>query len=277
MPYKAVKISVPGTSEENIDILIALLDSLQYEGISEHGREVVAYIDSESYDRDVLELTLAGVKELLHANILSEETIAERNWNEIWEKNFEPVIINNRCAIRAPFHEKFQDMEYTITIEPKMSFGTGHHETTSLMVTALLEMDLNRKTVLDMGCGSGVLGILALLKNAGRVIAIDNDKWAYENAWENAAKNKVKMEVLLGSTNAIPPLEFDVILANINRNILVEHAPDYCKHLSDTGRILLSGFLEEDIEIIESTYIDLGLTPVNHSSLGKWQLLEMVK
>jgi ribosomal protein L11 methyltransferase len=168
-------------------------------------------------------------------------------------------------------------MEYSITIEPKMSFGTGHHETTSLMVTALLEMDLNRKTVLDMGCGSGVLGILALLKNAGRVIAIDNDKWAYENAWENASKNKVKMEVLLGSSNAIPPLEFDIMMANINRNILVEHAPDYCKRLSDTGRILLSGFLEEDIEIIESTYIDLGLTPVNHSSLGKWQLLEMVK
>jgi ribosomal protein L11 methyltransferase len=277
MQYTAVKISLPDSSEEKLEVLIALLDSLKFEGIAEHGQEVVAYMASELFDRDILELTLAGAKELLHARIISEETITNKNWNEIWEKNFEPVIINNRCVIRAPFHKTFENMEYCLTIEPKMSFGTGHHETTSLMVSALLDMDLKDRTVLDMGCGSGVLGILTKIKNAGRVVAIDNDEWAFENAIENAQKNNVKLEVILGSSNVIPAIEFDIILANINRNILVEQAPDYVKKLSFTGRILLSGFLEEDIVIIEATYVDLGLTPVNHSTLGRWQMLEFVK
>ncbi|MBN2485589.1 MAG: 50S ribosomal protein L11 methyltransferase [Bacteroidales bacterium] len=277
MQYTAVRIKISECSSEHVDVLVALLDSLNFEGINEQGCEVVAYIPSDKYDRGILELTLAGVKDTFHATIEEEENITERNWNEVWEKNFEPVIIDHRCVIKAPFHKLTENFEYPITIEPKMAFGTGHHETTSLMVSAMLDMELKNKTVLDMGCGTGVLAILAAMKGAKKTIAIDNDKWAYENALENAAKNNVKLEVLLGGEETIPACDYDVILANINRNILIEHAPQYAGVLSFTGRLLLSGFLEEDIEMIESTYVDLGLTPVNHTTMGKWQMLEFVK
>lgn len=277
MQYKAVRIKIAECSEEHIEVLVALLDSLDFEGITEQEGEIIAYISAEKYDRNVLELTLAGVKETFHATIINEEILQEKNWNEVWEKNFDPVIIDNRCIIRAPFHKTTENFEYVIDIEPKMAFGTGHHETTSLMVSALLEMDLKNKTVLDMGCGTGVLGIIASKKGAEKVVAIDNDKWAFENTCENAAKNNVKLEVLLGSEKEIPSFEFDVILANINRNILIEHAPDYVSKLSLTGRLFISGFLEDDVEMIEATYVDLSLTPVDHKTLGKWQMLEFVK
>jgi len=277
MQYKAVRIKIAEYSEEHIEVLVALLDSLDFEGITELEGEIIAYISAEKYNRNVLELTLAGVKETFHATIIDEEILHEKNWNEVWEKNFEPVIIDNRCIIRAPFHKTTENFEYVIDIEPKMAFGTGHHETTSLMVSALLEMDLKNKTVLDMGCGTGVLGIIASKKGAEKIVAIDNDKWAFENACENALKNNVKLEVILGSEKEIPSVEFDVILANINRNILIEHAPDYVSKLSLTGRLFISGFLEDDVEMIEATYVDLGLTPVDHTTLGKWQMLEFVK
>lgn len=277
MQYTAVRIKISECSEEHIEVLVALLDSLDFEGITEEGCEILTYIPSEKYDREILELTLAGVKETFHAWIESEEIMPEKNWNEVWEKNFEPVIIDNRCIIRAPFHPLTTNFEYVITIEPKMAFGTGHHETTSLMISAILDMELKEKTILDMGCGTGVLGILSAMKGAKNVTAIDFDKWAFESAIENAEKNNVKMEILLGTESAIPENEYDIILANINRNVLIEHAPQYVARLTFTGRLLLSGFLEEDIDMIEATYVDLGLTPVNHASLGKWQMLEFVK
>jgi ribosomal protein L11 methyltransferase len=277
MPYTSVRIKIAECSDEHIEVLIALLDSLEFEGINEQGCEVLAYIPTEKYDRSILELTLAGVKETFHAWIESEEKVIEKNWNEEWEKNFEPVIIDNRCIIRAPFHKTTDVYEHIINIEPKMAFGTGHHETTSLMVSALLDMDIKNKTVLDMGCGTGVLGILAAMRGAKNITAIDIDRWAYESAIENSEKNNVPMQVLMGTEDTIPELEFDIILANINRNVLIEQAPKYVEHLNDTGRLFLSGFLEEDIEMLEATYVDLGLTPVNHASLGKWQMLEFVK
>jgi ribosomal protein L11 methyltransferase len=277
MQYTAVRIKISECSEEHIGVLIALLDSLNFEGITEQGCEVVAYILTEKYDRNILELTLAGVKKTFHAFIESEELVLEKNWNEEWEKNFEPVIIDNRCIIRAPFHQISEEFEFVITIEPKMAFGTGHHETTSLMISTLLETELKNKTVLDMGCGTGVLGILSAMKGAKKVTAIDFDKWAFESAIENAAKNNVKLEVIMGTEDEIPAYEYDIILANINRNVLIEHAPQYVTNLCYTGRLLLSGFLEDDIEMIEATYVDLGLTPVSHTSLGKWQMLEFVK
>jgi ribosomal protein L11 methyltransferase len=128
-----------------------------------------------------------------------------------------------------------------------------------------------------MGCGTGVLGILSAMIGAKNVTAIDFDKWAYESAIENATKNNVEMVVLMGTEEAIPENEYDIILANINRNVLIEHAPQYVTKLNSTGKLLLSGFLEDDIEMLEATYVDLGLTPVSHTSLGKWQMLEFVK
>ncbi len=277
MQYKAITIEISDTATAHVEVLIALLDSLNYEGITEEEETLTAYIPEDQYERDLLESTLADIEDSFHAKIISTETIEEKNWNQEWESNFAPVIIDNRCAIRAPFHEPFDQVEFVIQIEPKMAFGTGHHETTSLMVSSMLEMDFNKKTVLDMGCGTGVLGILAAKKGASEVIAIDNDKWAYENAIENGRLNQVEISVLQGSAEVIPEIKFDVILANINRNILIQQASEYVYSLDFCGKLLLSGFLEEDVVLIESTFSDLGLTAVNHTSLGAWQMLEFVK
>ncbi|QQS51586.1 MAG: 50S ribosomal protein L11 methyltransferase [Bacteroidota bacterium] len=277
MKYTAINIEISEPNGEKQEILVAILDSLGFEGITETTTGAVGYISSLQYDRDMLELSLAGVKDTLHAKIVHEEPVEEKNWNEEWEKNFKPVIVDHRCAIRAPFHEQFRNMEYVITLSPKMAFGTGHHETTSLMLSAILNMDLVGKRVLDMGCGTAVLAILAAMRGAKEVVAIDNDKWAYENALENIAVNAVKVEVIPGGAEVIPVKEFDTILANINRNILIEQSANYVRALNDCGQLFVSGFLAEDVEIIEATFVDLGLTPVNHQSMGNWQMLEFVK
>jgi ribosomal protein L11 methyltransferase len=277
MNHIAVTIKITEATEAKIEILVAILDSLNFEGITEFDDGVVGYIQSTIYDQDMLEVSLAGVKEALHARIVKEEALEDKNWNEEWEKNFDPVIVDNRCAIRAPFHDPFRNMEYVIDITPKMAFGTGHHETTSLMISAILNADIQDKVVLDMGCGTGVLGILSAMKGAKKVICIDNDTWAYENAIENASLNSVEISVLNGSVEVIPQLEFDVVLANINRNILIEQAVDYNRVLNSYGKLFLSGILAEDVEMVEATFVDLGLTPVNHQVLGNWQMLEFVK
>jgi len=277
MQYTAVKIKIKEFAEDKMELLVALLDSLEFEGITELGSLVVGYIPSEKYDRNLLDVTLAGVKDELHAEICSEETVEDKNWNAEWEKNFVPVIIDNRCVIRAPFHEKFDKYEYVINIEPKMAFGTGHHETTSLMISALLDVDFGGKTVLDMGCGTGILGILAAMKGAKKVVGIDIDEWAYNNAIENARNNNTNITFLQGGAEVIPEIKFDIILANINRNILIEQSIDYNEHLTSFGKLFISGILIEDVDMVEATFIDLGLTPVEHTSLGNWQMLEFVK
>lgn len=277
MTYKAITIDISKAVNEELEILVALLDSINYEGITEEDETLTAYITADKYDKELLEETLKDIEDTLHSKIISTEDIEETNWNKKWEANFEPVIIDHRCAIRAPFHEPFDNMQYVINIEPKMAFGTGHHETTSLMVSTLLDMDLKDKTVLDMGCGTAVLGILAAMKGAKEVIAIDNDKWAIENAKENARLNGVEISVLHGSVESIPGILFDIILANITRNVLIEQASEYVQSLDYCGKLFLSGFLEEDIILIEATFTDLGLTAVNHTSLGAWQMLEFVK
>lgn len=277
MQYTAVTIKINDFNEEKQELLIALLDSLNFEGIREQQELVIGYIDSGIYDKKNLLSTLSDVKDGISTEIIKEEQLADKNWNEEWEKNFDPVIIDHRCAIRAPFHKEFPSMEYVINIEPKMAFGTGHHETTSLMISSMLDMDFSNKTVLDMGCGTGVLGILSSQKGAKEVVAIDNDKWAYENTIENIRLNEVEMSVLHGGAEKIPNIEFDIILANINRNILIEQAIDYNRVLSFCGRLLVSGFLTDDVILIEETFKDLGLTPVNHTSMGNWQMLEFVK
>lgn len=277
MQYKAITIEYEKTAHDSGEVLVALLDNLNFEGITEQDDRVIAYIDSAIYDKKELQSTLESVKDGLPTKIVSEDILEDKNWNEEWEKNFDPVIIDHRCVVRAPFHDSFESMEYVINIHPKMAFGTGHHETTSLMISTMLDMDLSNKTVLDMGCGTGVLGILACKKNAREVIGIDNDKWAYENAKENVALNEVEMTVHLGGTEVIPNMEFDVILANINRNILIEQASGYHEALNYCGRLLLSGFLAKDVDMIEATFNDLGFTSVNHSTMGNWQMLEFVK
>jgi ribosomal protein L11 methyltransferase len=195
----------------------------------------------------VVENLLMELNQILHF-AWTDEVIGEKNWNEEWEKNYEPVLIAGRCHIRAPFHEKMEGIDYEIEIEPKMSFGTAHHETTQMMIELMLEKNFENLKVLDMGCGTGVLAILASKMGATEVLAIDNDEWAYKNAVENVQKNNLSnITILQGDDQLLVKEQFDIIIANINRNILLQQFDAYINCLQPGGFIFLSGFYEADV------------------------------
>ncbi|HRZ42157.1 MAG TPA: 50S ribosomal protein L11 methyltransferase [Bacteroidales bacterium] len=198
--------------------------------------------------------------------------VAPVNWNEEWEKNYEPVVILDRCLIRAPFHTADKRYEFDIVIEPKMSFGTAHHETTRLMIGWLLSLDVSGKALLDMGCGTGVLAILAALNGASPVTAIDNYIWACENTTENAARNDVTIKTIHGDVSALAelPATFDMILANINRNVLEEDIPVYAGELKPQGELLISGFFTVDEKILDQVAQKHGLMKVAGATMGQW-------
>ena len=227
------------------DILIAQLSEIGFESFVETDSGLEAYIQEGEFDEQ--ELTKIPLFE--HEDFqISYQTkfIKDQNWNEIWEQSFEPIMVNNTCYVRAPFHEPVKDTEFDIVIEPKMSFGTGHHETTHLMIEELLGMNLENQSVLDMGCGTGVLAILSKKKGAGYVEAIDIDEWAYNNTLENVERNNTNdINVLLGGAECLKDQQFDVIIANINRNILTNDMSHYYKVLKSNGSLLLSGFLNQ--------------------------------
>ncbi|HZX61976.1 MAG TPA: 50S ribosomal protein L11 methyltransferase, partial [Bacteroidales bacterium] len=217
------EIRIHPVSEEKQEILTSLLAEVNFESFVETEDELLAYIQAHNYVRE-------KVKQLCNQFEVkfTEKQIPDQNWNAEWEKNFEPVLIAEKCYIRAPFHAP-RDYPYEIIIEPKMSFGTAHHETTALMVEMMMQMDFMGKKVLDMGCGTGILAILAYKMGATEVEAIDNDPWAYNNAMENMKKNHVTaMTVKMGDVDAAGS-GYDILLANINRNVLISHLPEYSK------------------------------------------------
>ncbi|MCD4731125.1 MAG: 50S ribosomal protein L11 methyltransferase, partial [Bacteroidales bacterium] len=204
--------------------------------------------------------------------------IKEQNWNEVWESNYDPVIIKNLVYIRAPFHITNRNIKYEIIVDPKMSFGTAHHETTSLMIEMMLDEEIHAKNVLDMGCGTGILAILAEMMGAKKIDAVDNDKWAYQNSMENIDKNKCKsIRVELGDAGVIKPVEYDYILANINRNVLLQDIPVYATHLENNGVLLLSGFYTEDLRLIESLARDNNFKLDNKLSKNNWVAARFMK
>jgi ribosomal protein L11 methyltransferase len=199
------------------------------------------------------------------------ELIKDRNWNREWENNFQPVMIDDRCFVRAPFHTVDTTAEFDIVIMPKMSFGTAHHETTQMMIEFILEEDWRQKEILDMGCGTGVLAILAVKMGAKSGLAIDNDIWAFENAQENIARNKVpEITCKHGNETLIEDKKFDSIFANINRNILLQHIPFYAKALKKGGKLFLSGFLEEDINTLLNKSEEYNLHFLKKKTLNNW-------
>ena len=236
------------------DILMAELAEVGFESFVESETGFSAYIQKNDWNPQLLSQisTLNAGK----FNIIYEkEEIAPVNWNSEWEKNFEPIEIEGTVSIRAPFHEKGQ-LKYNLIIEPKMSFGTGHHETTHLMVQHLLSLDLKGKEVLDMGCGTAVLAILAEKLGAKKIDAIDIDAWSFENSVENLERNDCKkINVYLGDASHLVDQKYDVIIANINRNILLADIPTYINVLKNNGLLLLSGFYTEDVAIINETCI----------------------
>ncbi|MDT0646752.1 50S ribosomal protein L11 methyltransferase [Zunongwangia sp. F260] len=251
------------------EILIAELGYLGFESFVENEDGVTGYIPSEEFEEDLF----AGVHILQSDEFqikYSREEIERVNWNEEWEKNFSPIIVDDICSVRAPFHPK-PDTDYDIVIEPKMSFGTGHHATTHMMIKLMLENEWKGKSVLDMGCGTGVLAILAAMKGAEKIEAIDIDNWCYLNTLENIQRNDCEhIDVEEGGAELLEGKKYDSILANINRNILLKDLPVYVKTLNRDGELYLSGFYTEDLKVIEKACIDLGLSYMNHVERNNW-------
>jgi ribosomal protein L11 methyltransferase len=241
---------IPKNGSHIRDLLILKLAEIGFESFSEEEDCILAYIPVQSFSEEVKGLLATSeIKGLLES--CSEVLIPDQNWNAVWESAYDPVVVDHKCMIRAPFHNPDPDVEYDILIEPKMSFGTAHHETTRLMIRYLLEIDVSGKMLLDMGSGTGVLAILASLKGARPVTAIDNDEWAYNNAKENVLNNNQReIEVLTGDATLLEGKCYDIILANINRNILLADIPAYRKCLSSGGMLIMSGFYEADLEQI---------------------------
>ncbi|MEN8137854.1 MAG: 50S ribosomal protein L11 methyltransferase [Bacteroidota bacterium] len=232
------------------DVLEAELGAVGFESFIDTEDGVLAYIQTELYDENSFaEISVLG-NGLCEINY-EKNKVKPHNWNEEWEKNFSPINVDNRCVIRAPFHEK-TNAEYEIVIEPKMSFGTGHHETTHLMVSYILDMDVEGKTVMDMGCGTGILALLAAKKGAAKVDAVDIDDWAYENTVENAERNGVAfINAAMGDAGFLKKEKvYDLFIANINRNILINDMSKYAMSIKSGGEILLSGFYVNDIDFL---------------------------
>tara|TARA_R110000782_G_scaffold186164_3_gene276257 strand:- start:18019 stop:18849 length:831 start_codon:yes stop_codon:yes gene_type:complete len=258
------------------EILIAELAEIGFESFVDTEDGFEAYIQEADFDESNIEqISLLSNEEFEIEYTINK--IAQQNWNEQWEKSFDPIFVDEKCMIRAPFHEKPTDNVIDIIVEPKMSFGTGHHETTHLIVSRLLNLDLIDKTVLDMGCGTGILAILAKKRNCGKVLAIDNDEWAYTNSVENCERNNVDIEVVLGDVNQIESNKFDVIIANINRNILLRDMYFYADALNINGVLLLSGFFSIDKEVLTEEANKLGLTLIFENTKNEWTMLEFVK
>ena len=258
------------------EILIAQLNELGFDSFVETETGLEAYIEKSLHQpKDVEELYVFQNPDFKIDYEVKE--IEQVNWNEEWERNFKPILVDDICQIRAPFHAK-QETTYDIIIEPKMSFGTGHHATTHMMVQHLLQLDCTNKVVLDMGCGTGILAILAGMRGATDITAIDIDHWCYLNTQENVVRNNYPaIKVFEGDASLLGPKKFDLIIANINRNILLQDLPIYEKVLLQEGIILLSGFYIEDLSLIKEKCNQLGLQYVNHHIKDNWVGAKFVK
>lgn len=255
------------------DILVAKLNEVEFESYIEDANGVKAYVQTSLFNEDIVKEIITEVEELTQLSY-SITKIKQENWNQKWENNSQPIHINNQCVIRADFHGSFPSKKYDLIITPKMSFGTGHHETTKLMIDEMFRIDFKNKSVLDMGSGTGVLSILASKLGAKTLFAIDIDKWAFQNAIENAKLNNISnIEFIHGPGNKIENKYFDIILVNINRNIILNDIDNYVNSMKKNAKLLLSGFLEEDISLILDKSEPLGLRLVCSKNKNKWQML----
>ena len=258
------------------EILIAELGEKAFESFIETETGISAFVQKDLWNEDILEDIQILSNPEFEISYTFEE-IEQVNWNEEWEKNFEPIDVDGKCHVRAPFHEK-TNAEFEIVIEPKMSFGTGHHETTHMMIQHLLETDLVGKKTLDMGCGTAILAILAEMKGAQPIDAIDIDNWCYLNSIENAERNNCKhISVYEGEASLLVGKKYDVIIANINRNILLNDMQQYVDCLNENGILFLSGFYKEDIPVISESCTSKGLTYVKQFERNNWVALKFVK
>lgn len=275
--YTEVRLDLDPCSETHTDILAAMLAEVGYESFVPDTSGLTAYIRKEDFDATALDHVIREFP--MDTAITPTHTVVEgQDWNAEWEKNyFKPIVIDNLCAIHSSFHKDVPECKYDILIDPKMAFGTGHHATTTLILRRLLSMDLAGKKVVDMGTGTGILAILADMRGAAHIDAVEIDEFAYENAKENVQLNgATHIDLHLGDASTLAKIrDIDLFIANINRNIITADLAAYADTLSPGASVVLSGFYEEDIHIIMQTAEALGLTYADHTVLDRWASLHL--
>ena len=278
MKYTEVTITLSNTDPYRDLLVYSLGDEGPYDSFVETKEGLKAYVPTVQFDEEWLKAQLESLKAQfsIFNYQLSIQDLPDKDYNEEWERQHQAVLVEGFCWVRAPFHPHRDDVKYEIEIEPKMSFGTAHHATTYLMLSLLEQEELAGKRVLDMGSGTGVLAILAAKKGAAYVEAIDVDEWAFRNAQENFERNGVEVTPLLGDASLLTEEKhFDVILANINRNILMRDMPRYAAVLNPGGTLFLSGFYEHDVDALMGVAEGLGLRPVFQKSRNEWTAVKL--
>ena len=272
MDYIEAGITITPNTQENREIVVALISDLGYDSFEDTETGVNAYIKKDDFIHAGLDLALSNIDKDIIRTHVSIKLIEGKNWNEVWESSFEPVFLNENCVVRASFHKIDPKPEIDILVDPKMAFGTGHHQTTYLAAQELFEQKLRNKTVLDMGSGTGILSILASKLGAKNIVAIDNDEDAFKSAKENIKKNKTtNIKALLGDAKLLAKQEdFDLIIANINRNILLRDMPYYENVLNKKGVIMFSGFYKVDLPLIMEKAQELGLKFSSYREKENW-------
>ena len=271
--YIEVSIKIDPYTEENAEILIAEIEDLPFESFLEEAPYLKCYIQKEKYDPRMLKLVLSGL-DYGFTTGFSAALMPQTNWNAVWESQFSPIVVDGQCTVKATFHKGLKRTRFNITIDPKMAFGTGHHQTTYMMCRALLkhEKDIREKVVMDMGCGTAILAILAAKMGAGHTYGIDIDAVAAASAFDNARINRVsrKVETYCGDASLLQRGKYDILLANINRNILLEDIPTYAVSIRKEGLLFVSGFYTEDLPMICSCAQRAGLTYIEDDSMDNW-------
>ncbi len=263
--------------EQGCEVLIAELAEVGFESFVENETGFCGYIKEEEFEETKLNEVVSSLKNVFKIDY-SKKIIVQENWNKVWESNFEPIEIDGKCLVRAPFHPQKKGFLYDVIIEPKMSFGTGHHNTTQLMIEKLMELDVKGKRVLDMGCGTGVLAIVAGMMGAKPIMAVDIDDWSVENTIENLGRNNCENVIVeKGHANVLAGKEFHTILANINKNVLLKDMETYFNCLKKEGNLVMSGFFETDVEEISEKAIWLGLKLEEKKVSNEWAVLWFIK
>lgn len=278
MKYLEVIFQMLSGEEWQKDLLVSDLADIGFDTFEDTESGFAAYIPAANLDLQALETLMLNLDEGLEVDYKVQE-IENQNWNKLWESNFNPIEVGGQCYVRATFHDAKPDFPYEIIIDPKMSFGTGHHQTTSMMLQYILENNFEGKQVLDMGCGTGILAILASKKGADAVLAVDYDEICVDSVIENRLLNTVdNIEAICGSFEVLKERVFDTILANINRNILLEQLPQYALSINKNGELYLSGFYEqEDLAMLRDTAESLGFEFISKKVLNNWCAAKFVK
>ena len=279
--YIEVAVKITPYSDENAEILTAEISELPFESFTAEEPYLKCYIQKELYDQQALKVVLDGASDYGFEVDFSANLMPAVNWNALWESQFTPIVVDGKCTIKASFHEGLKKTRYNITIDPKMAFGTGHHQTTYMMCRALLQNEdaVRGKVVMDMGCGTAVLAILAAKMKAAHVYGVDIDAVAAISAYDNAKLNRVGkvIETYCGDASLLQRNSYDVLLANINRNILLQDIPTYSVCIHKGGLLFVSGFYLEDMPMIVAVAQNAGLEYVSHDTIDNWCCVKFAK